>query len=63
MKEEVRLRTELRKTVSPAKKSLLKDRFITREWLEAFRTIIKPDDAYIIRMVKVKYKTFIGSKY
>ena len=31
LKEEVRLRTEFRKTVSPAKRGLLKDRFITRK--------------------------------
>jgi len=31
--------------------------------LEAFKTTIKFDDAYIIRMVKAKHKAFIGSKY
>ncbi len=54
---------ELKKTVLPAKRGLLKDRLIIKEWLEAFKTTIKPDDAYIIRVVKVKYRAFIGSKY
>ncbi len=31
LKEEVRLRTELKRTVSPAKRGLLKDRLTTRE--------------------------------
>ena len=31
--------------------------------MEAFRTIIKPDNVYIIKIVKVKYRAFIGSKY
>ncbi len=63
LKEEVRFRTEFRKTVSLAKRGLLKDRLITKEWLEVLRTIIKPDDTYIIRVVKAKYKALIGSKY
>ena len=63
MKEEVKLRTEFRKTVLSAKRGLLKDRFIIREWLEAFKTIIKPNDVYMIGMVKVKYRAFIDSKY
>ncbi len=63
MKKEVKFRTELRRTVSPAKRSLLKDRFITREWLEAFKTTIKPNDTYITGVVKAKYRAFIGSKY
>jgi len=63
LKEEVKLRTKLRKTVSPAKRSLLKDRFTTREWLEALKTTIKLDDVYITKIVKVKYKALIGSKY
>ena len=63
LKEEVRLRTELRRTVSPAKRGLLKDRLTTREWLEALKTTIKPDDTHMIRVVKAKYRVFIGSKY
>jgi len=63
LKEEVRFRTEFKKTVLPVKRDLLKDKLITREWLEAFRTITKLDDIYIIGMVKVKYRVFIGSKY
>jgi len=63
LKEEVKLRTELKRTVLPAKKGLLKDRLTTREWLEAFRTTTKPDDIYITGVVKAKYKAFIGSKY
>ena len=63
MKEEVRFRTELKKTVSLAKRNLLKDKLITRKWLEAFKTTIKPNNVYIIGVVKAKYKTFIGSKY
>ncbi len=63
MKEEVRFRTEFRRIVSPAKRGLLKDRLITKEWLEAFKTTIKPDNIHMIRVVKVKYRVFIGSKY
>jgi len=63
LKEEVRLRTELRRTVSSVKKSLLKDRFTTKEWLETFKTTTKSDDVYITRMVKTKHKVLIGSKY
>ena len=63
MKEEVKLRTELRKIVLLAKRGLLKDRLTTKEWLEAFRTTIKPDDAYMIGVVKAKYKVLISSKY
>jgi len=63
LKEEVRLRTELKRTVLPAKRDLLKDRFIMRKWLEAFKTTIKPDDIYMIEMVKAKHRAFIGSKY
>ncbi len=63
MKKEVRLRTKFRKTVSPTKRGLLKDRFTTREWLKAFRTTIKPDNIYIIKIVKVKYRALMGSKY
>jgi len=54
---------ELRRTVSPTKRGLLKDRFIMREWLETFKTTIKPNDVYMIKVVKVKYRAFIGSKY
>ncbi len=63
MKEKIRLRTELRKTVLPIKRSLLKDRFITKKWLEALRTTTKPNDVYMTRMVKAKHKALIGSKY
>ncbi len=63
LKEEVRLRTELRKTVLPVKRGFLKDRFTTREWLEALKTTTKPDDAHMIGVVKVKYRVLIGSKY
>ncbi len=63
MKEEVKLRTEFKKIVSPAKRGLLKDRFIMKEWLETFRTTIKSDDVYMIGVVKVKYRVLIGSKY
>ncbi len=63
LKKEVKFRTEFKRTVSLIKRGLLKDRFTIREWLEAFRTTIKPDDVYITRIVKVKYKAFIGSKY
>ncbi len=63
MKEEVKFRTEFKKTVLPAKRNFLKDKLITREWLEAFRTTIKPDDIYMIGVVKVKYRVFMGSKY
>ncbi len=31
LKEEVKFQTEFKKTISPVKRSLLKDRFITRE--------------------------------
>ncbi len=54
---------ELKKTVSPAKRGLLKDRFTTRKWLEVFRTTIKPNDAYMTGVVKAKYRAFIDSKY
>ena len=63
LKEEVRFRTELRRTVLPAKRGLLKNRLITREWLEAFRTTTKPDDVYMIGVVKAKHRALIGSKY
>jgi len=63
LKEEVKLRTELKRTVSPAKRGLLKDRLTTREWLEALKTTIKPDNAHMIRVVKAKYKALMGSKY
>jgi len=63
LKEEVKLRTELKKTVSPAKRGLLKDRLTTREWLEAFKTTTKPNDAYIAGVVKAKHKALISSKY
>ncbi len=63
MKEEVRLRTEFRRTVSPTKRGLLKDRFTMREWLKAFKTITKLDNVYMIGVIKAKYRAFIGSKY
>ena len=63
MKEKVRLRTELKRTVLPAKRSLLKDRLTTREWLKALRTTIKPDDAHITGVVKAKHRALISSKY
>ena len=63
MKEEVRLQTEFKRTVSPAKRGLLKDRLTIKEWLKAFKTTTKPNDAYIIGMVKAKHRAFIGSKY
>jgi len=63
LKEEVRLQTEFRRTVLPAKRGFLKDRFTTREWLEAFRTTTKPDDVHMIGVVKAKHKAFMGSKY
>ncbi len=31
--------------------------------MEAFKTIIKPNDVHIIRVIKTKYKVFIGLKY
>ncbi len=63
LKEEVRFRTEFKKIVSPVKRGFLKDRFITREWLKALKTIIKPDDVYMIRVVKAKHRALMGSKY
>ena len=63
LKKEIRFQTELKKTVLLAKKSFLKDRLTTRKWLEAFKTTTKPDNAYIIGVVKAKYKAFISSKY
>ncbi len=63
LKKEVRLRTELRRTVSPAKRGFLKDRLTTREWLEAFKTTIKPNDVHMIGVVKAKHRALIGSKY
>jgi len=63
LKEEVRLRTEFKRTVSSVKRGFLKDRLIIKEWLEAFKTTTKPDDVYMIGVVKVKYRAFIGSKY
>ena len=63
LKEEVKLRTELKRIVLPVKRGFLKDRLITKEWLKAFKTTIKPNDVYIIGMIKVKHRVFIGSKY
>ena len=63
MKKEVKLRTEFKKIVSSAKRNLLKDRFITKEWLKAFKTTTKPDDVHITGVVKAKYRAFMGSKY
>ena len=63
LKEKVKLQTELRRIISPAKRGFLKDRLTTREWLEALRTIIKLNDIYIIGVVKAKHRVFIGSKY
>jgi len=63
LKEEVKFRTELRKTVSPVKRGFLKDRFTTREWLEAFKTTTKSDNVYMIGVVKAKHRVFMGSKY
>ncbi len=63
MKEEVKLQMELRRTVSPVKRGLLKDRLTTREWLEVLKTTIKPNDIHMIGMVKAKYRALMSSKY
>ncbi len=63
LKEEVKFRTEFKRTVSPIKRGFLKDRLIIKEWLKAFKTTIKLDNIYITRVVKVKHRVFMGSKY
>ena len=63
LKEKIKLRIKLKKTVSPAKRGLLKDKLTTKEWLETFKTTTKPNDAHMTGVVKAKHKALIGSKY
>jgi len=63
LKEQARLRTEIRKTVSETKRGLLEQGLATWEWIQALQTSTKPTESEMEDLISSRHRVFTGVKY